>query len=287
MNNYILATLFMVSCAINLTAQVNMQEDAQALLQTCVRNTKNIDPVACTDREIMKIAVAEVKRIAVNNKPNTIINLNIQIAVNERGTITEVLVNNNQNTLENLVSKKLQAMEPLFPARKNGVFIASVLTYHIDDATLTDFVLLDNSDRTAVPSNEVIIPAVMPNITDSDPEFIEVIPFIVMQEPPSTKKCAVLETLAAKQTCFIEFTSSFIDKPLRKYLEKNKMNENLRIMITFIIDKNGNAVDIKIRTKDPAIEKQIRSIMKKFPQVIPGKQRGRVVSTQFTTFYKS
>ncbi|MDP5101429.1 MAG: hypothetical protein NWQ09_08885 [Nonlabens sp.] len=283
----ILTISLLISTVFNLTAQVNMQEDAQALLQTCVRDTKNIEPVSCTDNEIMKIAVTEVMRVKEYNKPNTVINLDIQIAVNERGTITEVLVNKNSNTLENLVSKKLQAIGTLFPARKNGVFVASVLNYHIDDATLTDYVLIDNREGIIVGSYEMAPPIAAPRGYDTDPDSIAAIPFMVMEEPPMTKKCASLETLKERQTCFYDFANNYVTNALRKYLEKMEMNENQRIPITFIIDTNGKIKDVVVRAKDPAVAKEINRIMENFPKVLPGKQRGRVVNTQFAIFYKS
>ena len=283
----ILTISFIISTVFNLTAQVNMQEDAQALLQTCVRDTKNIEPVSCTDNEIMKIAVTEVMRVKEYNKPNTAIDLAIQITVNERGTITGVLVNKNSNTLENLVSKKLQSIGTLFPARKNGAFTACVLTYHIDDVTLTDYVLIDNREGIIVSSYEMAPPIAAPRGFDTDPDTIGTVPFMAMDEPPMTKKCASLETLKERQTCFYDFANNYITKALRKYLEKMEMNENQRIPITFIIDTNGKIKDVIVRTKDPAVAKKINRIMENFPQVIPGKQRGRVVNTQFAIFYKS
>jgi len=260
-----------------------MQEDAQALLQTCVRNTKNIEPISCTDRELLKIAVTEVMRVKEHNKPNTVVNLDIQIAINERGTITEVLVNKNLNTLENMVSKKLRAIEPLFPARKNGVFIASTLTYHIDDATLTNYILLDNRENAVVVSDELVPSPTVAREPDSSDLMV---PFVILEEPPSTKKCAALETLIDKQTCFTDFVNDYIDKRMRNRLDKLKKNESQRVIILFTIDKNGNATDVKVRAKDLAAEKEVLKIMEKFPQVMPAKHRGSVVKTTFSVIYK-
>lgn len=287
MRTHILTLSFFLSCIIQLTSQVDIKIDAPALLQICVRDTKNIESISCTDREIMKIAVTEVMRIKTFSKPNTVINLDIQIAVNEKGTITDVLTNKNSNTLETLVSKKLQAIGTLFPARKNGVFVPSILKYHIDDATLTDYILIDNREGIIVGSYEMAPPVIVlpPDYTTNPGNYA--IPFAIIEEPPSTKKCAKLKNSKEKRDCFYEFMNDFIEKPLRKQLNKLENADGQRIIINFIIDTEGNAVDVRVRSKNTDLEKELLKIMEKFPQVIPGKQRGRFVGTQINWAYKS
>jgi hypothetical protein len=98
-----------------------------------------------------------------------------------------VLVNKNQNTLENLVSKKLQARGTVLPARKSGAFTASTLTYHTDNATLTDYIRLDDVKNMVVQLREIAPPVAVPRRNIVALESIEAIPFASMEEPPSTK----------------------------------------------------------------------------------------------------
>jgi protein TonB len=65
-----------------------------------------------------------------------------------------------------------------------------------------------------------------------------------------------------------------------------KTNESHRIFVIFTVDENGNTINVKARANDTAIEKEVLKIMKRFPQVTPGKQRGSAVSAEFALAYK-
>ncbi len=122
-----------------LCAQIIMQKNAPALLQICVRDSIHVDPISCTNREMMRVIINEVMQFKKWNSMNATVNLDIHIAVNDPGTIAAVQVNKNSKTLENTVAIKLKTMDSFFPARENGVFIKFILTYHVDDMTLLDY----------------------------------------------------------------------------------------------------------------------------------------------------
>jgi protein TonB len=129
-------------------------------------------------------------------------------------------------------------------------------------------------------------PISVPRAGDMEPTNTE-IPFAVIENPPTTATCIKQATLAENKACFIEYVNDFINKPLRKYLDSANKNENQRIFVVFTIDRDGKATNFKIRAKDTAIESEILKIMEKFPQVTPGKQRGKLISTQLSVVYKS
>jgi protein TonB len=54
-----------------------------------------------------------------------------------------------------------------------------------------------------------------------------------------------------------------------------------RISVQFIIDQNGNVVDIISRANHLKLEKEAKRIIKKLPKMIPGKQNNKKVRVKY------
>jgi len=57
--------------------------------------------------------------------------------------------------------------------------------------------------------------------------------------------------------------------------------EKVRIFTQFTIDKNGQITNIKTRSKYKDLEKEAEKVIRKFPRMKPGKQRGRAVKVTY------
>ncbi len=57
--------------------------------------------------------------------------------------------------------------------------------------------------------------------------------------------------------------------------------EKVRIFTQFTIDKNGQISEIKTRSKYKDLEKEAEKVIRKFPKMKPGKQRGRPVKVTY------
>src|SRR5690606_3598396 len=55
----------------------------------------------------------------------------------------------------------------------------------------------------------------------------------------------------------------------------------VRIMIQFVINKNGDVVDLKIEAPHPFLEVEAERLMRMIPQMRPGKLRGKPVSVSY------
>ena len=55
-----------------------------------------------------------------------------------------------------------------------------------------------------------------------------------------------------------------------------------RVYVRFVIDKNGDIIQIQTRGPDKNLEKEAQRIIGKLPKMIPGKQRGRPVRVPFS-----
>jgi protein TonB len=55
-----------------------------------------------------------------------------------------------------------------------------------------------------------------------------------------------------------------------------------RINVLFRIDKQGNAAEIKAQSKYSDLVDEAERVVKKIPQMIPGKDKGKTVSVLYT-----
>ena len=73
-------------------------------------------------------------------------------------------------------------------------------------------------------------------------------------------------------------------KPIRpRYPEiAQEMGIQGRVYVNFIISKNGNITNIRMRGPDKNLEKEAERIIARLPRMTPGKQRGRPVRVPFS-----
>ena len=81
------------------------------------------------------------------------------------------------------------------------------------------------------------------------------------------------------------------DQALMDWLRKNlkypqsAQDNNIqgRVLVQFVVNKDGSIVDPKIiRAADPALDKEAMRVVQAMPKWIPGKQRGKNVRVRFT-----
>ena len=115
------------------------------------------------------------------------------------------------------------------------------------------------------------------------PKIIEDVPYDFVEQRPIFKGCEGLSKLASKE-CF--------DKKMSKFIQRNfdaSLAEDLglysgvhKIYTQFIIDKNGDVVDIKIRAPHPKLTSETLQTLEKLPKFTPGKQNNRFVKVKYT-----
>ena len=130
-----------------------------------------------------------------------------------------------------------------------------------------------------------------PKIIDINkvPEIKEIEPidndehlFTLIEEAPVFKGC---EGLSKKENkiCF--------DKKMKQFVQRNfdidLANElglnsgKHKIQTQFIINKEGNVVDVKIRASHIKLKKETERLIKKIPKFTPGKQRNQAVKVRY------
>ncbi len=113
-----------------------------------------------------------------------------------------------------------------------------------------------------------------------------VFPFMAVQEPPSTKKCLKFNELQDRHLCFTNHVNDYLECKLGKRLNKfTDLTTKQCLHIMFKICANGEIEDIQVHFKNNDVVHSIIQVMKKFPPVIPARDRGKAAKTQFVTVY--
>ena len=118
---------------------------------------------------------------------------------------------------------------------------------------------------------------------EPEPEVIESFILAAVEKAPIFKGC---ENLSLEETkmCF--------EKKLRKFVQK-KFNTELadelglrsgkhRIVSQFVIDQNGDVVDVEIRAPHKTLKIETLQIIKALPQFKPGEHNGKPVKVKYT-----
>lgn len=114
------------------------------------------------------------------------------------------------------------------------------------------------------------------------PEVTEPIDFIVLEEAPVFPGCEGLKKEESK-ACFTKQMTKFVNRKFNPNIAEGlNLTGKQRITALFTIDKNGLVTDIQIRAPHKRLEKEALRVIKKLPEMIPGKQRQQPVPVKYT-----
>ena len=145
--------------------------------------------------------------------------------------------------------------------------------------------IIDNEEdevETLIEANDIdqnteITPIDSIQVKDSD-WVDEEVPFVLIEEVPVFPGC---EGADDKRECFQEMIMKHVRKNFRYPELAVDMGLQGRVSIAFVIDKNGDIANIRMRGPHKILEEEAGRIIGKLPQMTPGKQRGRAVRVPF------
>lgn len=105
------------------------------------------------------------------------------------------------------------------------------------------------------------------------------IPFGVIDEVPVFPGC---EDADDKRACFQEKIQAHIRKNFHYPEAAQQLGVQGRVSSIFIIDTEGNVVDIQMRGPHELLEEETERILAKLPQMQPGKHEGKTVKVPFS-----
>jgi protein TonB len=85
-----------------------------------------------------------------------------------------------------------------------------------------------------------------------------------------------------RRDCFQDKMNKHIRKNFRYPEIAQEMGIQGRVYVNFIIAKDGQITNIRMRGPDKNLEKEAQRIISKLPSMTPGKQRGRPVRVPFS-----
>ena len=107
------------------------------------------------------------------------------------------------------------------------------------------------------------------------------VPFAVIEDVPIFPGCEKVSK-SERRNCFQKQMNKHIRKNFRYPEIAQEMGIQGRVYVNFIIAKDGNITNIRMRGPDKNLEKEAQRIIGRLPKMTPGKQRGRAVRVPFS-----
>ena len=111
----------------------------------------------------------------------------------------------------------------------------------------------------------------------------DVVPYVFLQNAPVFKGCENL-TKEENKRCFDKKMKQFVQRNFNVELanELGLHSGKHKIQTQFIINKEGNVIDVKIRAPHKSLKKETQRIINKLPKFKPGKQNNKSVQVRYT-----
>ncbi len=132
---------------------------------------------------------------------------------------------------------------------------------------------------TSKPQSKVNIDSLFANLPKDDDEPEEVIPFIKVEQAPRFPGCKGQNEEELKN-CFNEKITKFVAKNFHPDINSNFQGKQ-KVYVQFVINTEGNIVNIKARSPFKHLEKEAIDVVGKLPKMTPAKQRNLNVSIQY------
>lgn len=87
---------------------------------------------------------------------------------------------------------------------------------------------------------------------------------------------------AENRACFDRKMKKFVQRKFDAEIQGlNLSHGNYKIFVQFIINENGDVVDIKVRAPHPKLHEEVEGMIRKLPQFTPGKVGGENVKVKY------
>lgn len=120
------------------------------------------------------------------------------------------------------------------------------------------------------------------DIDASEDEYIESVPFAIVEEVPIFPGCDEGNN-SEKKNCMNDQIKKHVAKNFNKSLV-NTLNlppGKNKIWTMFKISKTGDVIDIRIRAPHDVLKQEAERVVKLLPKMKPGKQRGEPINVNY------
>lgn len=105
-------------------------------------------------------------------------------------------------------------------------------------------------------------------------------PFAVIEDIPVFPGCKNVEQ-KERLNCFNDKIYEHVRENFNYPEKAAKKNIQGKVLVQFVIDKEGNVVDIETKGADPILQTEARRIFSLLPKFEPGKLRGKPVNVKY------
>ncbi|MBU3822007.1 M56 family metallopeptidase [Flavobacteriaceae bacterium XHP0103] len=123
--------------------------------------------------------------------------------------------------------------------------------------------------------------------TASEKDYVEIeegqpVPFAIVENVPIFPGCEGLTSNEERKKCISENITKVVSQNFNKDLATDLgLTGVIRTNVMFKINTEGNIEGIQSRSSHPAMAEEAIRVVKMFPKMIPGEQRGKKVTVQY------
>lgn len=133
---------------------------------------------------------------------------------------------------------------------------------------------------------EVVSSSAIGDPSDDEFDVPDELPFSVIEDIPMFPGCEKVQK-SKRAECFQIELAKLITKYFEYPIRARENNVQNKVYVNFMIDKEGNFTEIKVRGAKKVnggemLEDEAKRIFNKMPKITPGKQRGKPVKVRYT-----
>lgn len=119
-------------------------------------------------------------------------------------------------------------------------------------------------------------------IEASTEEPIEPVPFTFIENVPVFPGCEGLSNNEERKKCMSEKITEIVNKRFNREIGNQLGLSGInRVNVMFMIDTEGNVVDVQSRAPHPKLEQEAKRVINSLPKMEPGQQRGKAVPVSY------
>ena len=184
--------------------------------------------------------------------------VNIMFTIDEYGNVDNLKMRGPDPLLEGEVERIIKRLPKMQPAKHQGKEVG--IPYSIPIVFKLDYL---NSSK----------------VSNNDSENKSEVPFAVVDEVPIFPGC---EDAADKRACFNDKIQLHIGKNFNYPKAAQDANIEGRVSTMFMITSEGVIENIKMRGPDKLLEDEVERIIKRLPNMTPGKNEGKPVNVTYS-----
>ena len=184
--------------------------------------------------------------------------VNVMFTIDEYGNVDNLKMRGPDPLLEGEVERIIKRLPKMQPAKHQGKEVG--IPYSIPIVFKLDYL---NSSK----------------VSNNDSENKSEVPFAVVDEVPIFPGC---EDAADKRACFNDKIQLHIGKNFNYPKAAQDANIEGRVSTMFMITTEGVIENIKMRGPDKLLEDEVERIIKRLPNMTPGKNEGKPVNVPYS-----